>query len=117
MKRLANENFLKASVLLLRKMGYDIISIGEDNLGISDESVMSTAQIEQRLIITFDRDYGELIFKHGYKPEQGVLYLRLTNYSPEEPAQIAHHLLSIFKLKTQRCLTVYDGQTVRQRKY
>jgi predicted nuclease of predicted toxin-antitoxin system len=117
MKLLANENFPKASVLLLRTFGHDITYIGEDNPGIADSDVMKTVQNKQRLIITFDRDYGELIFKHNYKPEQGVLYLRLSQYSPEEPAIIVHELLTVFKLETYRRLTVYDGQMVRHRKY
>jgi len=116
-KLLANENFPKASVVLLRKLGYDITSIGEDDPGITDTSVMETAEREQRLILTFDRDYGELIFKHNHKPEQGVLYLRLSAYLPEEPATLVHQLLTGFKLETYRRLTVYDGQTVRQRSY
>lgn len=117
MKFLANENFAKASVLRLRKMGYDITSIGEDDPGVTDSSVMATAEKEQRLILTFDRDYGELIFKYNHKPEQGVLYLRLSAFSPEEPASIVHELLTTIKIETQRRLTVYDGQTIRQRKY
>lgn len=117
MKLLANENFPKASVLLLRQLGYDITSIGEDNPSISDKDVMTIAQNKQRLILTFDRDYGELIFKYNYKPEQGVLYLRLIDFSPEDPGKIVHELLSIHKLETTRCLTVYDGETIRQRKY
>jgi len=117
MKLLANENFPKASVLLLRSYGYDITYIGKNTPGITDKEVMESAQSQQRLIITFDRDYGELIFKHNYKPEQGVLYFRLPEYSPEQPAMIVHELLAIFKLETYRRLTVYDGQTIRQRKY
>jgi predicted nuclease of predicted toxin-antitoxin system len=117
MKLLADENFPKASVLLLRQLYYDITSIGEDDPGITDHSVMDTAIREQRLILTFDRDYGELIFKHNKKPEQGALYLRLSAYSPEEPAKIVHILLTTSGLETYRRLTVYDGQTVRQRKY
>ncbi len=92
MKLLANENFPKASVLLLREFGYDITSIGEDHPGISDQSVLEMAQNQQRLIITFDRDYGELIFKYDYKPDQGVLYLRLSEYSPEAPTKIVDDL-------------------------
>jgi len=114
---LANENFPKASVLFLRELGYDITSIGEDNPSVSDDSVMTIAQQEQRLILTFDRDYGELIFKYNYKPEQGVLYLRLTDYSPEDPGRIVHELLSANKLEIARRLTVFDGSTIRQRKY
>lgn len=76
-KLLANENFPKASVLLLRNLGYRITSIGEDSPSISDKSVMEIAENEQRIILTFDRDYGELIYKYNYKPSQGVIYLRL----------------------------------------
>lgn len=117
MKLLANENFPKTSVLRLRELGYDILSIGEDNPSITDQSVMEFAQSEQRLIITFDRDYGELIYKHNYRPEEGVLYLRLSEYTPEEPARIVHELLHDAQLETYRRFTVYDGQNIRQRRY
>jgi predicted nuclease of predicted toxin-antitoxin system len=116
-KLLANENFTKASVLLLRSQGYDITSIGEDNPSISDKSVMQIAEIEQRIILTFDRDYGELIYKHNYKREQGIIYLRLKSYAPEEPAKHVDELLKVLKIQTNRSLTVYDGKNVRQRKY
>ena len=117
MKLLADENFPKASVLLLRSLEYDITSIGEDNPSISDKSVMQIAEAEQRIILTFDRDYGELIYKHNYKPEQGIIYLRLDGYAPEEPAKHVHELLTTLKIKTTRSLTMYDGNNVRQRKY
>ncbi len=71
MKLLANENFPKASVLLLRSLGYNITSIGEENHSVSEQSVMEIAETEQRTILTFARDYGELIYKHNYKPSQG----------------------------------------------
>ena len=117
MKLLANENFPKASVLLLRSLGYDVASIGEDNPSISDQSVMQIASAEERIILTFDRDYGELIYKHNYKPQQGVIYLRLDKYSPEEPAIHVHELLTVLKIETERSLIVYDGINERQRKY
>ena len=68
MKLLANENFPRTSVLLLRELNYDVTSIGEDNSGISDKAVMKIAENEQRIILTFDRDYGELIYRHNFNP-------------------------------------------------
>jgi len=62
MKLLANENFPKASVLLLRSYGYDITYIGENTPGITDKEVMESAQSQQRLIITFDRDLWRTYF-------------------------------------------------------
>lgn len=117
MKLLANENFPKAGVMLLRRLGYDILYIAETNFGIRDELVLKIAADENRLIVTFDRDYGELIFKHNHKPTGGVLYLRLQEFKPEEPAVIVHRLLSTEGFETQRRLTVFDGERIRQRIY
>ena len=64
MKLLANENFPLDSIRLLFQQGFDIKSIGIDYSGITDREVMQIAIKEQRTILTFDRDYGELIFKH-----------------------------------------------------
>lgn len=100
MQLLANENFPKVGVLALRNLGYNITAIGEDYQGVSDKTVMHIAQTENRLILTFDRDYGELIFKHNLKPGAGVLYLRLNEYAPEEPAHIVHNLLSVLQIQT-----------------
>lgn len=75
MKLLANENFPIKSIQYLRSKGFDITSIGADNPSIQDYAVMTIAIQEGRTILTFDRDYGELIFKHNYKPPKGVIYL------------------------------------------
>jgi predicted nuclease of predicted toxin-antitoxin system len=117
MRILANENFPKASVLFLISKGYDIKSIGNDFAGITDEEVMEIAIEENRLIITFDSDYGELIYKFGYKPPAGVVYLRLSEYSPVYPGRIIHNILSKIKLEFKFRLTVIDQNGIRQRKY
>jgi predicted nuclease of predicted toxin-antitoxin system len=117
MKILANENFPKASVEYLQSNGYDIKSIGTDNAGISDGEVMMIAISENRLIVTFDSDYGELIFKHGYKPPAGVIYIRIMEYSPDYPGQLIHHILSTTKLDFSRKISVIDQNGIRQRSF
>lgn len=117
MKLLANENFPRASVLFLRNAGYDISAVGENLWGISDKYVMELAIAEGRTIITFDRDYGELIYKYGYKPSQGVIYLRLGEFSPEQPGAIIDDLIKNMRIQTTSMFTVYDGTTLRQRRY
>ncbi|HQU58895.1 MAG: DUF5615 family PIN-like protein [Phaeodactylibacter sp.] len=75
MKFLANENFPLKSFRILQDKGYDIKHIGLELPSVTDEEVMAFAIEEGRAIITFDSDYGELVYKHGYKPP-GVIYLR-----------------------------------------
>lgn len=117
MKILANENFPRASVLFLYSVGYDIKSIGIDDAGITDKEVMKIAIAESRLIVTFDSDYGELIFKHGHKPPAGVIYLRIAEYTPEYPGQLIHHILTMPGLNFGQKLSVIDQNGIRQRNY
>jgi predicted nuclease of predicted toxin-antitoxin system len=117
MKLLANENFPLKSILYLKSKGFDISSIGTENPSIQDREVMAIAITEDRKILTFDRDYGELIFKHNYKPQKGVIYLRLDNYAADEPGKIIEELIYKKEYDFDNSLTVVDKNAIRQRKY
>lgn len=117
MRLLANENFPIKSILYLRSMGFDISSIGTDNLSIQDHAVVTIAIREQRTILTFDRDYGELTFKYNYKPEKGVIYLRLDEYEADEPGKIIEDLINKNEFNFDNALTVLDKNGIRQRGY
>ena len=117
MKLLANENFPIKSILYLKRNGFDIISIGIDNPSIQDHAVMTIAIKEQRTILTFDRDYGELIFKYNYKPQRGVIYLRLDEYEADEPGKIIEELINRKEFDFDNALTVLDKNGIRQRRY
>jgi predicted nuclease of predicted toxin-antitoxin system len=96
MKLLANENLPLLSVKILENAGFDIKSIGQDFSGVLDSEVMDIAIKEQRTILTFDRDYGELIFKKGYQPSKGVIYLRWDDFQPNEPGE---YLIKLYECR------------------
>jgi len=101
MKLLANENFPTDSFHYLKSKGYDIKAIGIDYAGIADKEVMTLAINEGRIILTFDKDYGELIFKYGYQPESGVIFLRLDTYESDEPGKIIEQMLKTSHFETE----------------
>lgn len=115
-KFLANENIPLASVLRLRKEKIDVSSVGLDSSSITDREVMQVATDEKRTIITFDRDYGELIYKYGFRPPAGVVYLRMQSYQPEEPAELILKLLNNPDFQFAGLFTVADERSIRQRK-
>lgn len=115
MKFLANENFTAASFRLLKSNGIDIIWITEFSPVISDNEVMEVAMSEDRIILTHDSDYGELIFKHNYRPP-GVIYFRLAQYEIDEPAIILIEMINQEHDFRGR-LTVIDSDSIRERKY
>ena len=117
MKFLAKENFTQSSVKILKDAGYDIVSVGDEFPGILDSEVIDFATKEHRIILTFDRDYGELIFKRGYRPSAGVIYLRWEIFQPDEPGKYLIELFSTKKILYENTLTVISDENIRQRKY
>lgn len=114
---LANENFPIASVKFLENEGFDIIYIGYNHAGITDKEVIDLAISDDRLIVTFDKDYGELIFKYEQKPPAGVIYLRIFEFSPEYPGEFLKNILSSSNLSFRETFTVIDERGIRQKKY
>jgi len=100
-----------------KQKGSDVRSVGLDFKGITDRDVIQLAIEEERTIITFDRDYGELIFKYGYSPPRGVIYLRLKSFKPEEPGKYLASILTGSEIDFMQALTVIDEDRIRQRKY
>ena len=115
MKYLANENFPVTSAKILKENGLDIEHIGETDMGIRDDEVIGKAISENRIIITFDSDYGELVYKYGYKPP-GVIYLRIKKFTPEYPANLLLELIDEGDLEFEALFTVIDDNQIRQRK-
>ena len=117
MKFLANENIPLDSIILLRKTGFDVSSILQERPGSADIDVLKQAHQEKLIILTFDRDYGELIFKyHKFLPE-GVVYFRFDPSFPEEPARILIKILRKSQFSLIRKFTVIELDRIRQRNY
>jgi predicted nuclease of predicted toxin-antitoxin system len=111
---LLNENFPLPAVRLLRDKGWDVAAIAEDSPSVDDEAVMARAQAEGRWLATFDRDYGELVFRKGLPPPKLLLLLRAKNYRPEEPAEWLLALQAAGELR-EGFFHIFDGQVVRRR--
>jgi len=103
---LANENFPCPSTKILRKNGFIIKSIQEDSPGISDPEVMQIAIELNLIILTFDSDYGELIFKYAKDNPPGVVYFREKGNHPEFAA------LSLISVLANRDIVLPGAFTV-----
>ena len=90
---LANENFPASSIRLLRDRGYDVAAVSEGGVGLADPDVLALAVAEKRWIVTFDRDYGELIFARGLVAPPAVILFRMRSYRPDVPGRVFAGLL------------------------
>ena len=115
MRFLANENFPLVSVRLLREAGHTVVSITEEMAGVKDSVVLSRAVDEKLIVLTFDRDYGDLIYKLRLPVPAGVVYFRIDPASPSEPCERFLELLKIEGLSLEGKFTVTDRERIRQR--
>lgn len=97
LKLLADENLPARSLQILRRRGFDIASLQEVKVGLSDEGALTLANRQGRILITYDKDFSELIFRRKLRAG-GVILLRFTLTSPEE---VADRIESILKMNIQ----------------
>ena len=74
---LVDENFPHSVSLGLVAAGHDVQTISELAPGINDETVLAMACAQQRCLVTFDSDFGELVFQQGQTPPDAIFYLRV----------------------------------------
>jgi len=94
MRLLANENFPLDAVTALRDNGHDVAWIREDARGSRDEQVLSRAQQEDRILVTFDKDFGELAFRSKLPSTSGIILFRITATSAQHVAKVAIQALA-----------------------
>ena len=77
MQFLANENFPLDVVEALRKEGHDVAWIRTDAPGTKDPDILKRAVAENRILLTFDKDFGDLAFQFGLPATCGIVLFRL----------------------------------------
>ena len=94
MDLLADENQHPLVVARLRQAGYSVEWIAETAPGSADTAILSRPDIGRLVLVTYDRDFGDLIFNRGLPAPHAILYTRL---SRAEPAVIANRLLALLE--------------------
>lgn len=81
-KFLANENVPGEVVDAVRQAGHDLGWVTESSPGADDDSVLAMSIAEQRVLVTFDKDFGHMAFRQGKAAACGVILFRLRMRSP-----------------------------------
>lgn len=76
----------------LRTQGYDTVAIVEILPSVKDIGVLALAQQEQRVLITRDKDFGELVFR-DHNAHFGIILLRLQTYQADAEVDVLNNLL------------------------
>lgn len=84
MRFLTNENIARTVVAGLREAGHDCLSARESMRGFADPLILARALADARILVTFDKDFGELAFRSRLPATCGVVLFRITQRSREE---------------------------------
>ncbi len=77
----------------LATAGYDVIWSGDWDEDPGDEEILAQAFEESRILVTLDKDFGELAIVKG-SPHKGIL--RLVDLNSEQQSQVGLTVLSLY---------------------
>jgi predicted nuclease of predicted toxin-antitoxin system len=99
---------------LLREMGHDVVSIREIEPSMQDREIIANAAEQNRLVITMDKDFGELVVRDGAR-HAGVLLLRLDAATGPEKAEVVRKVFEVFADALPGRFSVYQADRLRIR--
>jgi len=116
MKWLADENIPAHAIAFLRARGEDVVAVREIAPAMPDDQVVALARAQGRMLLSFDRDHGDIIFKRGVASPPAVIFLRLY---PPDPAALERILAGLIVMGGQGLTGMFSVVTpdgIRQRR-
>ncbi|MEW5872752.1 MAG: DUF5615 family PIN-like protein [Chloroflexota bacterium] len=114
MNLLADESVDAPIVARLRADGHDVTYVAEMSPGISDNMVLNLANRKNRLLLTADKDFGDLVFRQR-RLNSGVVLIRLEGLSSKEKADLTASLIAQHSQQLTNAFTVITPGVIRIR--
>lgn len=112
----ADENFPLTSSKLPEQHDHQVRSVVFILKGQDDVRILSEAIEKEEFIITFDKDFGELIFKKNLPHPPAIILFRLQYFSPDKPAMILLNIIKENIYSFADNFTVIGRNKIRQKK-
>jgi predicted nuclease of predicted toxin-antitoxin system len=98
--------------LWLREQGYDVKTVRSFDPKAEDVEILKIAESESRMVVTMDKDFGELVYRSG-KAHAGVLILRLEDATGNEKVDVVKKILKEHSDKIQNRFCVFQAGRLR----
>ena len=108
MRFLVNENVTWTVIQELRQRGHNVLSVKESMRSEADDAILARAQTEKRIVVTHDKDFGELAFRARLPASCGVILFRLAGSDPETDNR---HILEALESRADSRDTSRSSQT------
>lgn len=110
MRFLADESCDFAVVRILRETGHDVVTVRDLSRGATDEEVIDLAVRENRILLTEDKDFGQLVYAQAANPP-GVIFIRFPGNARQSLAETVRQLVAMGQEKIKgRFIVVQPGR-------
>ncbi len=96
----------------LKKLGYDIIWIAEENPSLDDISIFKIAQKENRILLTNDKDFGDIVFRQKLV-SSGIILFRIKGQDTREKIKLLTKVLVSHKDRISKHFVVITKEKFR----
>jgi predicted nuclease of predicted toxin-antitoxin system len=111
---LADESLDREIVERLRRDGNAVRYVAEMDAGISDDAVIDLANRDNAILVTADKDFGELVFRQ-HRLTRGVILVRLAGLPGDRKAALVASLVATHQTRLTKAFTVITPGAVRIR--
>lgn len=98
----------------LRQSGHDVAAVRDRDPHMEDSAILAWAVQEQRLVVTMDKDFGELVY-HSGQAHAGVLLLRLEHARSDEKVRVVEEVMTNYGAQLPAHFSVYQSGRLRIR--
>jgi predicted nuclease of predicted toxin-antitoxin system len=115
-KIVADESVDKQIVDLLRANGHEVLFVAEFDAGIDDEAVLRHSREAKAILLTADKDFGELVFRQ-HLVHSGVLLIRLAGFNPHANADLVAATFERHATELSTGFAVLSKRSLRLRRH
>jgi predicted nuclease of predicted toxin-antitoxin system len=113
-KFLIDESSGRKLFKFLSEKNYNVEYVGDVMCGADDLEILKYAENNKIILITNDKDFGELVFRMR-RPSHGVIFLRLKNNIPFQRLKYLLYLFDNYSDKIEKNFIVVSESQIRIR--
>lgn len=114
MKLLADAHIGRSMVAHLKSLGHEVLHAEVLDPRLPDSAILRLAAEQQRVVLTADKDFGELVFRRRL-PSAGVILLRLTVASESERLELFQRFWPLLERNVPGHFVVVTNRSIRRR--
>ena len=96
----------------LRDANYEVFSVFDEARGMTDDDILAKALTENWILITNDKDFGEMVFRER-RTHHGVVFMRLDDERATNKIEVLRRLLKGYAEKLPEQFVVVTETKVR----